>query len=333
MPNVNRRNFIQTLTLAGATFVLSGSVSPIYAREPQKGKRIGLIGLDNSQSIAFAKSLNATNADAAYAGYKIVAAYPNGSLSIKSSAIRIPEYTAEVKKLGVEIVNSIEQLLLKVDVVILETNDGRLHLEQALPVLKAGKKLFINKPLAASLADAIAIYKAADQYHTPVFSSSSVRYIDGIDAVQNGKLGKITGAETYSPATLEPSHPDLFWYGVHGVELLFAIMGTGCKSVVEVSNASTDVVVGTWTDGRVGTFRGIRTGKKGYGATVFAEREILVLNNYIGHDPLLKRLIQFFETGKVPVSPQETLEIYAFMEAAAESKKNEGKPVNLKDIK
>ena len=93
-----------------------------------------------------------------FGGYKIVAAYPQGSLDIESSTSRIPGYIEEVKKRGVEIVDSIQELLEKVDVVLLETNDGRRHLEQAIPVLKAGKTMFIDKPITASLENSIAIF-------------------------------------------------------------------------------------------------------------------------------------------------------------------------------
>ena len=115
--------------------------------------------------------------------------------------------------------------------VLLETNDGRPHLEQALQVLKAGKPMFIDKPVAASLSDAIAIYDAAKNYKVPIFSSSSLRYMESVQDVVKGKIGTVLGADTFSPATLEKSHPDLFWYGIHGVEILFTIMGTGCKQV------------------------------------------------------------------------------------------------------
>ena len=124
-----------------------------------------------------------------FRGYKVTAAYPKGSLDIKSSYERIPKYTEQAKEMGVEIVDSVESLLSKVDVVLLETNDGRRHLEQALPVLKAGKRMFIDKPMAASLSDAIIIFNAAKHYGVPVFSASSLRYITGMDKVKR-RLGR-----------------------------------------------------------------------------------------------------------------------------------------------
>jgi len=333
MKPTGRREFILTTALSGIALGLSGAgikTGNFFNNDP--GKRIGIIGLDTSHSTAFTKTLNSADAASEFEGFKIVAAYPKGSNDIASSVERIPGYTADIQKDGVEIVSSIEELLPKVDFVLLETNDGRLHLEQALPVLKAGKRMFIDKPMTASLADAIALFSAAKKYQVPVFSSSSLRYIIGMDEVLSGKIGKVTGAEAFSPAKLEKTHPDLFWYGIHGVETLFTAMGTGCKSVVRVSDIDTDVVVGTWNDGRIGTFRGIRKGKADYGGTVYGENGIKVLGPYAGYNPLLSHIIQFFKTGVVPVKEEETLEILAFMEAADLSKARGGKPVLISRI-
>jgi predicted dehydrogenase len=334
MKTSGRREFVLNSALCGIGIGLT--VPVVKASNPgfkNGGKRIGIIGLDTSHSIAFTKALNGPEAGETYLGYKIVAAYPFGSREIVSSSERIPGYTEEVKKYGVEIVNSIDDLLPKVDVVMLETNDGRLHLEQALRVIKAGKRMFIDKPVTASLADAILLYEAAKKNDVPMFSSSSLRYITGMDELLSGKIGKILGAETYSPAKLEKTHPDLFWYGIHGVEMLFTAMGTGCKSVVRISNADTDLVVGSWNDGRIGTFRGIRKGKLDYGGTIFGEKGIQSFGNFPGYDSLLIQIIRFFDTGIVPVKPEETLEILAFMEAADLSKVNNGASVELEMVR
>lgn len=323
---INRRNFIKSSALAGAGLTLGSS---LMAQGKAAGKRVGIIGLDTSHSIAFAKALNDPAAGDKFGGYTIVAAYPKGSLDIQSSVDRIEGYTNDIRKLGVEIVDSIEALLTKVDVVMLETNDGRRHLEQALPVLKAGKTLFVDKPMAASLSDAMAIFDAADKYGVPVFSASSLRYIKGMQEVKEGSAGKILGAETFSPAALEQTHPDLFWYGIHGVETLFTAMGPGCKSVVRLHTPDTDVVVGTWSDGRIGSFRGLRAGKREYGGTIYGEKANVRLGAYNGYNPLLEEIIRFFQTKTVPFPREETLEILAFMEAADLSKKKGGIPVSM----
>jgi predicted dehydrogenase len=327
--NFNRRKFIKATAATGIGLSFSSTISSLYGKNLLSSEgRIGMIGLDTSHSVAFTKLINAQN-NPAFKGYKVIAAYPRGSKDIESSTRRIPGYTEDMKKLGVEIVGSIDELLEKVDVVLLETNDGRLHLEQALPVLKAGKRMFIDKPVAASLSDAIAIYDAAKRFNVPVFSSSSARYKEDVQAIAQGKVGKVIGAQTFSPAKLEKTHPDLFWYGIHGVESLFTMMGTGCKEVVRTHTDDTDVVVGTWEDGRVGTFRGTRYKKNSQGATVFGEKEITSFILPSGYEPLVVEIINFFRTGIAPVSAEETLEIFAFMEAADEGKRNSGIPVRL----
>ena len=324
--SLTRRSFIKTAALTGVGLSYAG---PALAHQKAVSKRVGIIGLDTSHSVAFTKVLNAPEPNPAYLGYRVVAAYPQGSRDIESSTKRIPGYIEEVKKFGVEIVDSIDALLKQVDVVLLETNDGRLHLEQAIPVLKAGKRVFVDKPITASLSDAVALFEASKKYNVPLFSASSLRYIKGVQELDKSK---VVGADTFSPATLEKTHPDLFWYGVHGVETLFTVMGTGCQSVKRTHTDQTDVVVGTWADGRIGTFRGTRSGKHEYGGTVFTQSGNVILGPYAGYEPLLQEIVKFFETGKVPVSPEETLEIFAFMEAADESKRQGGASVTLASV-
>lgn len=319
--------------------------SAVWAADPQPGAakasdpnpaaapiRVGVIGLDTSHSPEFIKLLNDPQAKPDLAGFRVVAAYPKGSPDIKSSVERVPKYTAQVQKMGVEIVGSIDELLPRVDVVLLETNDGRPHFEQALLVFKAKKPCFIDKPLAGSLADCLAIFAAAKKYDTPVFTASSLRYVDGAQQLRAGKYGEIFGCDVYSPAHLEATHPDLYWYGIHGVESLYTVMGPGCDSVSRVSTAGTDLAVGRWTDGRIGTFRGIRAGASGYGGTVFTAKKIMPIGGTDGYRPLVVEIAKFFRTRQSPVAEAESLEIYTFMEAADESKREGGKPIRLADV-
>lgn len=308
-----------------------------HAQEP-KPLRAGIIGLDTSHVLAFTQTLNKApknpqDADKV-AGVRVVAAYPQGSKDIESSTKRVPEYTEKVKALGVEIVDSIDELLKRVDVVFLESNDGRVHLEQVRPVLKAGKPVFIDKPLAGSLADVIRILDTARQAKVPLFCSSSLRFGKNTQAVRQGSIGKVTSAETFSPMSLEPTHPDLYWYGVHGCESLFTVMGTGCESVKRGTTADGRAeVTGTWSGGRTGVFRQENgQDRKGYGGKAVGEKGESPVGSYDGYDVLLFEIVKMFRTGTPPVSADEMLELYAFMEAADESKRRGGAVVPLKDV-
>lgn len=291
--------------------------------------RAGIIGLDTSHVLSFTKTLNAQPQKPEVMGVRLVAAYPQGSKDIESSVKRVPEYTEKVRAMGVEIVDSIDALLDKVDVVFLETNDGRPHLEQLRPCLAAHKPVFIDKPVAGSLVDAVRIYEESKAAGVPVFSSSSLRFGKNTLAVRAGSIGKVREAETFSPASLEATHPDLFWYGIHGVESLFTVMGTGCVSVKRGTTEDGKIrVTGTWEGGRQGTFYE----NKGYGGKAVGEKGESAVGSYDGYDPLLFAAVHFFRTGVAPVTPEETLEIYAFMEAADESKRRGGAEVTLGEV-
>lgn len=231
-----------------------------FGTHAQNVIKVGIIGLDTSHSTAFTELLNGNSDEELVKEFQIVAAYPYGSKTIKSSYERIPRYIEEVKKHGVEIVPSIAELLKKVDCVMLETNDGRLHLEQAAEVFKSGKICYIDKPIGATLGEAIAIFQLAKKYNIPIFSSSALRYSPQNQKIRNGAYGKIIGADCYSPHQSEPTHPDFGWYGIHGVETLYTVMGCGCEAVNRMSTDDADVVVGRWSDGRIGTFRAIKKG-------------------------------------------------------------------------
>ena len=329
----SRRNFIKQSALAGAALSLQSLPISVLSNPFEDKIKIGIIGLDTSHAPAFAKLFNAENTNPALTGFKVVAAYPQGSTDIKSSMERIPDYTKQVQEVGVEVVDSIKKLLGMVDVVLLETNDGRPHLEQAREVFKAGKPLFIDKPVAGSLKDAVAIYREAADKKVPMFSCSSLRYMKNVVAVRNeNKIGQVLGADTFSPATLEPHHPDLFWYGIHGVEVLFTVMGAGCESVTRFQTEDTDVVVGKWKDGRLGTFRGTRKGKHDYGGTAYGVNGNIGLGPFDGYEALAIKIGEFFKSKISPIDARESVEIYAFMEAADESKRKGGASIRIDDV-
>lgn len=312
-------------------FILLAFLSVSFRLYAQDVIKIGIIGLDTSHSTAFTELLNGDSDDKFVKEFEVVAAYPYGSKTIQSSYERIPGYIEEVKKHGVEITSSIAELLDKVDCVMLETNDGRIHLEQAMEVFKSGKICYIDKPIGATLGQAIAIYEMAEKYNVPIFSSSALRYSPQNQKLRNGEFGKILGADCYSPHKVEPTHPDFGFYGIHGVETLYTLMGTGCESVNRMSSQDADVVVGRWKDGRIGTFRGIKEGPAIYGGTAYTPKGSIAAGGYEGYKVLLDQILTFFKTGVAPISKEETIEIFTFMKASNMSKEQNGKIVTMEE--
>ncbi len=310
-----------------STFVGSG-----WADQPSLPLKAGIIGMD-AHALAWTKIINDPQATGELADMTVVAGFPGGSPDIPQSMELLKAQVKPVAKLGVEIVDSIDELLKKVDVVMILSIDGRKHLKEVRPVFAAGKPVFVDKPIAGSLTEAIEIFRLADKHNVPCFSSSSLRFAKQTANIrQDPRLGELVGCDQYAPCALEPHHPDFFWYGVHGVEPLFTIMGSGCVSVTRVRTNGTDMAVGVWKDGRIGTFRGIRDGQRGYGSTVFGTKGIVPGGGFDGYEPLIVEIIRFFKTGKPPVTAEQTLEIFAFMEAADESKRLDGSPVTLDSV-
>jgi hypothetical protein len=292
--------------------------------------KLGIIGLDTSHCTAFTELIN----DAAHKdhvpGAKVIAAFRGGSPDIPSSISRVEEYTAVLRdKYGVKIHDSIEEVCREVDAVMIESVDGRPHLAQARIVIAAGKPLYIDKPLGGTLKDALEIIGLAEKAGVPLFTSSSLRFAKTTQAVRGGSIGKVLSAVTTSPAHLEATHPDLYWYGVHGCESLFTVMGTGCESVERRTTADGKIeVVGQWKGGRQGVFRESNT----YGGTAVGEKGEAPIGAFDGYAPLVVEIVKFFQIKKSPVDIAETKELFAFMEAADESKRQGGKSVLLKEV-
>jgi predicted dehydrogenase len=294
--------------------------------------RIGIIGLDTSHVIAFTKVINDSSDPDHVPGGKVVAAFKGGSPDVPASATRVDKFTAELREhFQIQVVESIPSLCNLVDAILLESVDGRVHLSQVKDVFRARKPVFIDKPLTASYSDAREIARLGQESGTPWFSSSSLRFAaEYQQARADTALGGILGVESYGPASLEPTNPGLFWYGIHAVEGLYTMMGPGCESVSTASNKDFDVVVGVWADGRMGTVRGLRKGKEDYGLLLFGEKAVKCVPTLdVSYVPLVRQIIRFFQTGQPPVPNSETLEIMAFMDAAEQSRLHGGTPVKL----
>ena len=299
--------------------------------------KIGIIGLDTSHSPKFVKIINVEK-PAEVAGMRVVAAYPWGSKDIKSSYERIPAYTESVKSNGVEIVDSIDKLIEMSDFICLETNDGREHLWQAEKVFKAGKPVFIDKPLAHNLHDALKIYELGKKYNAKYFSCSSLRYGEVVRNARAGKYGKIRTMSVTSPSPEEEqgTHNYYSWYGIHGFEPYVAVMGTGADRVTCLRTDKGDAISVQYPDGRIGQLNLLRDrwnycgyviGEDKDGKTKVAAYE----NGAAGYQPLLEDILKFIKTGEPSFQPEESIEIFKLMEAAEISAKRGGAPVTLEE--
>ncbi|HEX3151281.1 MAG TPA: Gfo/Idh/MocA family oxidoreductase [Gemmataceae bacterium] len=328
------------------TAMLFADAASLRAADPI---RVGVIGLDNYQAVAFTELFHNPKAEGDLKGIKVVAAFPAGSPDIDESVRELPKWKEAIAKLGVEIVASPAYVLKQVDAVLVMSLDGRAHLEQLKPILKAGKPVYVGRPLAASLADAIEVFQLAAEHKTPIFSCSQHRFSPGFIGMRKHEdVGDVLGVDVYGGCPREPHHPDLVWHGIHGVETLYTIMGPGCVSVTRAATDTADVVTGIWKDDRIGTYRAIRKGAPKYSATVFGAKGVSTAgiyghgvpvkgvvptnDKYMGYEATAIEIAKFFKTKVPPVAAAETIEMFAFMEAAEESKRQKGAPVKLREV-
>lgn len=292
--------------------------------------RLGIIGTDTSHATAFTEILNNESSPDHVPGGRVVAAYKGGSPDVESSATRVDKFAEELRtKWKVQFFTSIPEMCKRVDAVLLESVDGRTHLAQAKQVIAARKPVFIDKPLASTLEDAREIARLASASDVPWFSASSLRFGEIAETM---KFADATGVDTWGPGPTEPHHQlELSWYAIHPIELLFTLMGPGCEEVTRTYTPDSDVIVGRWKGGRLGTVRALRP-YGDFGAVVYRPKQVVQSPPHASdsYRPLLVEVMKFFETGQPPVPNQQTLEIFAFMDAAQRSKDEGGKPMRLR---
>jgi len=339
------RYFLCLVLVLASLFV--GQQNNVAAADPV---RVGVLGLDNYQAVAYSQLFNSPKATGELAGLKVVAAYPGESSSdIEESITSLPKWKEQIQKFGVELVPSVDELLKRCDAVMIMSLDGRTHVEQAKAVLKAGKPLYIGRPMAISLGDVAEIFKIAKETKTPCWSSSQHRFSPGFIGMRDHmEVGRVIGCDVYGGCAIDPQHPQLVWSALHSIETLYTILGPGCVNLTCTSTPSAEVVTGVWSDGRVGTYRGIKQGAVKYSATVFGEKGVSVAgvyghgipekgivptnDKYMGYEGIAIEMAKFFKGGPAPVSPAETLEIFAFLQAADESKRAGGTAVKLDGV-
>lgn len=293
--------------------------------------KLGMLDFDTSHVIEFAKRLNHKGIakEQWVDGAEIVLACPGESRIMPE---RIPGYKKQIEKLGIPLVDRPAAMIGKVDGMLIESQQGGVHWERALPFLEAGLPCYIDKPFTCGVADAQKLVALARAKKVPLFSASSLRYApELVSFMKDRGHGRILGAIAYGPASLHELNPGLYHYGIHAVEVLYTLMGPGCRRVTCTHEKDTDVVTGQWNDGRLATVRGIRAGKSAYGCLAFTEQGVqaVPIGTAYLYRELLKKIVQMFETKQAPLDIAVTVEIIAFIEAALRSGYNHGAGENL----
>lgn len=293
--------------------------------------RIGMIDFDTSHAFAFAARLNHKGVEPEHwvDGATVVVGCPGAS---KFHPEIVPEYTEQIRALGVPLVETPEAMLdYGLDGVLIESNCGAQHLERVEFFASRKIPMFVDKPFACTSAEARRMVEIAESTGAALMSASSLRFAPELAAFRESlrEDQPIVGAIAVGPGVRHPKNPGMFHYGIHSLETLYALLGPGCESVAAVSSEGADVATGVWEDGRIGSVRADRPGK-GFGFVAFSDavRFVEISTEFIYRE-LLKQVVGMFETGRSPVPVRETLEIVEFLEAANDSAANHGLPRTL----
>lgn len=287
--------------------------------------KIGIIGLDTSHVIAFTKLLNNPSERYHVQGGKVVVAFSGGSPDFELSMSRVEGFTRELRdNFEVKIVDSIEEVANESDAILIESVDGAVHYDQLRKLVAYKKPIFIDKPFSLSSKVAVEMIQLATGNQTPIMSTSALRYAESLtNVLEITDKGRIIGADCFGPMELLDKQQGFFWYGIHMIEMLFTILGQGCKSVTTVTNKEHDVITGVWEDGRIGTVRGNRKGNSQFGALIHFEQGSEYVDINLNQKPyyasLLEQIIDFYSDGISRVPLSETKEVIRFVEASNES--------------
>jgi|SRR5579871_6060118 len=294
--------------------------------------RVGLVDFDTSHVEAFTQRFNHLDVPESewVEGAKVVAGCPGESQMMPE---RIPGYEAKLRSYGVEMVARPEDLLGKIDAVMIESQQGARHLERARPFLEAGLPTFVDKPFTQTVEEADALIALAKQYQTPLFSCSALRYDPQIELAkkQQSERGRLLSVDIWGACSLHEGNPGLLHYGIHAVEMLYTLLGPGCREVRSTRNNASEIQVALWENGNLSTLRGIRAGQYGFGFVAHYEKGNVsfVIEGSAFYRELLKTFVQMCETRTRPLDYAVMREIIAFIYAADTSAAQNGVPVSL----
>src|SRR5947208_888105 len=159
--------------------------------------KIGLVGLDTSHVVAFAKCLNKPDDAEHVPGARVTCAFAGGSKDFHLSADRVEKFTQHLRDdFAVQILPQPEAVAEAVDLLFITAVDGRTHLDYVRKTIAARKPTFIDKPMAVSSADAKEMFKLADQHGVAMMSCSSLRYAQSLQAaLADDSEGKVGGVD------------------------------------------------------------------------------------------------------------------------------------------
>ncbi len=282
--------------------------------------KIAVIGLDTSHSVSYPALMQGPKR--IISGMKVETCFP--FLTPFTTKKTLAERSEKLAALGVKVTENWDEALDGCDAVMLEINDGSFHLEYFKKVAALGKPVFLDKPLAATLADGRAIMRLARKHQTRVWSSSSIPFTAEFEKVPK-EVPEVRLAHMFGPLGIAPAGDSLIWYGVHVVESIQRLMGPGALNVRAIETPYSIAGIISYADDRQALMETVKkTGYYGGRAQGFlsgGEQKIysFVCDNSKPKKNFMQAIKSFFQGGPAPVSMASTFEGLAIMAAARKS--------------
>ena len=202
--------------------------------------KIGVIGTENSHAMAFAKYFNLPD--------EKTGKIPYDDIRVTAVMGSDESVAAVVEKAHVETVcSSAEEMSQIVDAVMIVNQKGSAHYENAMPFVKKGMPIFVDKPFTSDVAQAEDLYEQMIKHGCKVMGGSGLKYVSGI--VETNKLvqklreeGTFVSAAMNFIMIMESEHDGIFFYAPHLVEMCLAAFGNDIKSVQAFRNDSSMIV-------------------------------------------------------------------------------------------
>jgi predicted dehydrogenase len=311
---MERRNFIKTI---GSGVAVSAVAPAIFAHTftEQKTIKIGIIGAENSHTAGFGKLFNI---DKKFSGVEVKYVWGETDAFAKSAMEKgaIPNQVKDP-----------QEMMGKIDALIVDHRHAKYHLEAATPFVKAGIPAFIDKPFCYRAAEGKEFLQMAKKVGTPVTSYSSIAHTAATFDIkeQIDSLGKISQVIRTGTADLESPYGGVFFYGVHIIEPLIYMFGDDIQEVRVTRNGKYGNASLKFSSGLFAT---LIFKEKAYGWETFVETgdKLIELKSRVEETDPPKNyadMVEMFRTGKEPRTHQSILNGISILEALEKSVETE----------
>ena len=287
---------------------------------------IGMIGTDSSHTIAFARIINDPRHPFHVAGGKVTKVVRYSSSDFELSYSREERFSSTLSNELQIPFAELAEIGEDCDAFLLEAADGRKHLELLKALLPWGKPIFIDKPLAIGVNEAKEMIRLAEQAGVPIMSSSALRYSSVLqEQLRQIDRTQITKVSVTCPLMIVPTQSRYYWYGIHGVEILYAVLGKGCKELKVQSGEASDIILSSWDNGVIGEVICTHDTAMPFSVVIHtAEGETEINLSDEAHEipfyaSLVENIMTFFQNKQSPISNEEMLEVIWFLDQAEQS--------------